>query len=153
METRLLSLDETTRMLPLLRRIVQDIMDHWNLIIAKRGELEALEKGPADQEHPESEAKLHEVKQDLNGMIDKINCYIKEVEGLGCFVEEFKRGIVNFPSLYHGRKVFLCWNPSEDKVTHWHELDETFNDRVKIKDESDFLCEKPSLSGHRSGKP
>jgi hypothetical protein len=150
METRILSLEESNRMLPLLRQIVQDIMEHWSFIIGKRAELEALESAKEETKSSSHQAKLHEVKQDLNAMIDKINQYIKEVEGLGCFVEEFKRGIVNFPSLFHGRKVFLCWQPVEDAIAHWHELDETFNDRVKIKDESDFLCEKTAVSGHGS---
>ena len=141
MEARLLSLDETNRMLPLLRHIVRDIMEHWNLIIGKRAELEALEKAPRSA--AVDEPKAQEVKQDLNLLIDKINHYIKEVESLGCFVEEFKRGIINFPSLYHGRKVFLCWHPDEDFVAHWHELDETFLDRVKITDRSDFLADRP----------
>jgi hypothetical protein len=152
MEARILSLGETNRMLPLLQRIVGDIMEHWNLIIAKRAELESLEKARERDSNAATQAQVHEVKQDLNAMIDKINQYIKEVESLGCFVEEFKRGIVNFPSLYHGRKVFLCWHPGEEKVGYWHELDETFNDRVKIKEESDFLCERPTLSGQSSTK-
>ena len=150
METKILSLNETNRMLPLLRRIVGDIMDHWNLIISKRAELEALETLPDEGPNSPQNGTLHEVKQELNAMIDKINQYIKEVEGLGCFVEEFKRGIINFPTLYHGRKVFLCWHPGEEGVLHWHELDETFSDRARIKDDSDFLLEKPSLSGHSS---
>ena len=115
MDTKILSLEETNRMLPLLRQIVRDIMEHWNLIIAKRAELESIEKGtPVTAAGPE--VKLQEVKQELNYLIDKINQYIKEVEGLGCFVEEFKRGIINFPSLYHGRKIFLCWHPGEEHV-------------------------------------
>ena len=59
----------------------------------------------------------------------KINSFIREVEELGCFVEEFKRGVVNFPSLYIGRKVFLCWNPGDPHVMYWHELDESYNER------------------------
>ncbi len=143
MEARLLSLEETNRMLPLLRHIVRDIMEHWNLIIGKRSELEAIEKAPLPVVIDET--RTQEVKHDLNHLIDKINHYIKEVEGLGCFVEEFKRGIINFPSLYHGRKVFLCWHPDEDAVSHWHELDETFADRVKIRDTGDFLVDRPAF--------
>lgn len=149
MDTKILSLEETNRMLPLLRQIVRDIMEHWNLIIAKRAELESIEKGtPVTAAGPE--VKLQEVKQELNYLIDKINQYIKEVEGLGCFVEEFKRGIINFPSLYHGRKIFLCWHPGEEHVAFWHELDETFADRIKIKDKREFLLEKPTFSRQNS---
>ncbi len=146
METKILSLHESNKMIPLLKRIVQDIMEHWNLIIEKRGELETLEK----THHPENQPHIKEVKSELNRLIDKINQYIKEVEQLGCFVEEFKRGIVNFPSLYHGRKIFLCWQPEETAVSYWHELDETFNDRIKISDTNGFLVTKENISNTKA---
>ena len=147
MESRLISIEDGNRMLPLLRRIVKDITKKWELIIYKRTELECLEKGfhasQKDLTQEDRQNKVEQLKQNLNHLIDKINSYIREVEDLGCFVEEFKRGIINFPSLYSGRKVFLCWTPDEDRVCHWHELDESYNDRVRIKDYSEFLCQKP----------
>ena len=149
MDSRLISVEDANRMLPLLRQIVRDITTHWELIIYKRTELECLEKGVEANGavlSPEArQAGLQNLKQELNYLIDKINNYIHEVEELGCFVEEFKRGIINFPSLYNGRKVFLCWKPDEECVVHWHELDESFSDRVKIRDTSEFLCQKPRV--------
>jgi hypothetical protein len=147
MESRLISIDEANRMLPLLRHIVRDIVTSWEQIIYKRTELECLEKGvePASAcPSPDPrESTLENLKQDLNYLIDRINSYIREVEDLGCFVEEFKRGIINFPCLLNGRKVFLCWKPDEERVSHWHELDECFNDRSQIRDATGFLCQKP----------
>lgn len=147
MESRLISIEDANRMLPLLRQIVRDIMTNWELIIHKRTELETLEKGAGSVEvmtsPREREDRLQAVKQELNVLIDRINAYIQEVEELGCFVEEFKRGIINFPSLHSGRKVFLCWKPDEGTVSHWHELDEGFNDRTRIQDRSAFLCSRP----------
>ncbi|MEM7236099.1 MAG: DUF2203 domain-containing protein [Planctomycetota bacterium] len=148
MESKIIGLDEANRMLPLLRSIVEDIMAHWEDIIAKRSELECLEKGldPAGGgEAPKNPDAAQRLKFELNYLIDKINHYIREVEELGCFVEEFKRGIVNFPSLHNGRKVFLCWQPSEPTIAHWHELDETFGDRVEIRDASEFLVQNPQV--------
>lgn len=149
MESRLVSIEEANRMLPLLRQIVRDITTNWELIIYKRTELECLEKG-VDSSGPvltpqQKEANLLNLKQELNTLIDRINNYIREVEELGCFVEEFKRGIINFPSLHNGRKVFLCWKPDEVGVIHWHELDESFNDRERIRDSNEFLCQKPRV--------
>ena len=149
MESKIISIDEANRMLPLLGKIVADIMAHWEKIIAKRTRLERIEKGDAlpDKDVPEKgrEAAVQSLKVELNYLIDKINSYIREVEALGCFVEEFKRGIVNFPSLYNGRKVFLCWRPGEPEVKHWHELDETFSDRIPIRDVREFLYQKPQV--------
>ena len=149
MESRLISLEDANRMLPLIRQIVRDIMANWERIILKRTELECLEKGVDSASTSTAtdvrEASLQNLKQELNYLIDRINSYIHEVEDLGCFVEEFKRGIVNFPSLYNGRKVFLCWKPDEENVVHWHELDESFNDRVRIRDTHEFLCQRPRV--------
>ncbi len=149
MESRLISIEESNRMLPLLRKIVEDITTKWETIIFKRTELECLEKGiDAGDEvlsPDERKARVEAIKQDLNFQIDKINSYIREVEDLGCFVEEFKRGIINFPSLYNGRKVFLCWTFGEESVCHWHELDETYNDRVRIENYANFLVQKPRV--------
>ena len=154
MKSKLVSIEEANRMLPLLRSIVDDIRYCWEQIIAKRTRLETLEKG---QEGAEADAgdtsggedevaqEITDVKSDLNRLIERINNYIREVEDLGCFVEEFKRGIINFPSLYHGRKVFLCWGLGEEAVGNWHELDESFNDRVKIHDPSQFLNSDPKF--------
>ena len=149
MESKVISIQDANKMLPLLRQIVVDIMTHWEQIISKRTELECLEKefqnsseggAPRDAERSKSIADL---KADLNYLIDKINNYIREVEDLGCFVEEFRRGIINFPSLFHGRKIFLCWNPDDPDVAHWHELDETYKDRVRIRDVGEFLHARP----------
>ena len=152
MESKLITIDDANRMLPLLRQIVKDIVTNWEQIIAKRTHLEALEKGPAGSEPTELDAREREaqvqiLKGELNYLIDRINNYIREIEDLGCFVEEFKRGIINFPSMYSGRKVFLCWKPDEEAVCYWHELDESFNDRTRITNEREFLYNKPKERG------
>jgi len=154
MKSKLVSIDEANRMLPLLHSIVDDIRFCWEQIISKRTELECLEKteessaaGQNDEGAAEGDQdqEILDVKAELNRLIERINNYIREVEDLGCFVEEFKRGIVNFPSLYHGRKVFLCWGLDEDQVGYWHELDESFNDRVRIHDATQFLSTDPKV--------
>jgi len=120
--------EEVDNMLPLIRQIAEDIQEMWKTIIKQRSELAEKEQDPvryADDIDP--------LKTELNGSIDKINQYIKEVESLGAFVEEFKRGIINFPSLVYGRKVFICIQPTkETSAEFFHELDETFADRVGL---------------------
>ncbi len=145
MESKVISIEGANRMLPLLRQIVVDVMTNWEEIISKRTEIECLEKGRLSVTQDRSREPVqttNELKSELNYLIDRINSYIREIEQLGCFVEEFKRGIINFPSLFHGRKVFLCWKPDEHEVVHWHELDETFRERIRIRDVREFLCQE-----------
>ncbi len=135
--SRILSLEEANNMLPLLRRVVSDIRRTWEVIITRRTQLEALERS----RDPHAQAQLEEEKSELNRLIDRINNYIREVEELGCFVEEFKRGVINFPTLYLGRKVFFCWTADETEIQYWHELDESYNERSRIRDKRDFLLQ------------
>jgi len=139
LKSRILSLEEANHMLPLLRGIVRDVMGTWSAIIQKRTELEIIEKTHRHTRETGVEERIQELKAELNQLIDRINGYIREVEELGCFVEEFKRGVINFPSLYLGRKIFLCWTPDDSELRFWHELDESYNERSTIRDQRDFL--------------
>lgn len=143
-QSRVISLEEANHMLPLLGRIVTDITRAWDQIIQKRTELECLEKNP-EHSRVEQREEIGDLKGELNRLIDRINGYIREVEELGCFVEEFKRGVINFPSLYVGRKVFLCWKPGDGEVRFWHELDESYSERTPIRDCRHFLVSRSDV--------
>ena len=80
LKSKILSLEEANRMLPLLDKIAQDIMGTWDEIIRKRTELECLEKNPNPSP---DEDDIQERKNELNRLIDRINGYIREVEELG----------------------------------------------------------------------
>lgn len=120
--------------LPLLRSIVQSIIGIWDAIIEKRKLFQLLQQQVKD--YPNSEelkANLETIKEELNGQIDKINSYIKEIEAEGGFVEEFKRGIINFKVIVYKRVVFAsCQILKEDSFFYFHELDECFADRRPI---------------------
>ncbi|MEE8143442.1 MAG: DUF2203 family protein, partial [Planctomycetota bacterium] len=93
---------------------------------------------------------IRDLKGELNRLIDLINGYIHEVESLGCFVEEFRRGVINFPSLFMGRKIFLCWKPGDAQVCYWHELDESYNERSQVRDLRDFQISRPNVPDTQS---
>lgn len=141
-QSRLLTIGEANLMLPLVEKVVVDIVSVWDGIIQKRTELECLEKNPARESLADRQGDAQELKQELNLLIDRINGYIREIEDLGCFVQEFKRGVINFPTLYVGRKVFLCWRPGDEEVRYWHELDESFTERSPIRDFRDFFFQR-----------
>jgi hypothetical protein len=47
-------------------------------------------------------------------------------------LKDLDRGLVDFPSIYQGREVFLCWEQGEDDIEHWHELDGGFTGREPL---------------------
>ncbi|MFN7973605.1 MAG: DUF2203 domain-containing protein [Acidobacteriota bacterium] len=50
----------------------------------------------------------------------------------GVMVKDTQRGLLDFPALYGGRIVLLCWKVGEDDIGYWHELDTGFSGRRPI---------------------
>lgn len=42
------------------------------------------------------------------------------------------RGLLDFPTTYHGRWVYLCWQSGEPRVRAWHEVDGGFAGRKPL---------------------
>lgn len=112
--------------LPLVNRIMRDLVRTWEGVLTARAQLELVETQPAGRVRDDEASDLTDA---LNRSIDRINGYIAEVEALGGMVQEFRRGVVNFPVQHDGRVVMACWRPDETQVTAWHELHETFSER------------------------
>lgn len=63
---------------------------------------------------------------------------IESIHELGCQVKDLETGLVDFPTLYRGEEVLLCWRFGEDGIRFWHGLEEGFRGRKPIDD--DFLA-------------
>ena len=56
-----------------------------------------------------------------------------ELEGLGVQLKDFKRGLVDFPSIRDGRVVLLCWQIGEgDELEWWHDIEAGFAGRTPL---------------------
>jgi hypothetical protein len=44
----------------------------------------------------------------------------------------FENGLVDFPTTYKGRWVFLCWQRGEDELRFWHEINAGKRGRQEI---------------------
>ncbi|MDA0334412.1 MAG: DUF2203 family protein [bacterium] len=56
-------------------------------------------------------------------------------------------GIVDFPSTFEGRWIYLCWQRGESQITHWHELETGFRGR------RDLVAEDAALMGRERPLP
>ncbi len=124
------TIDEANRTLPLVRKIVQDIVDdyrHWKEALA-RYELAAASQRSASGESDEVVTRRREV----DDLAERINGYIAELEQVGCVLKGFDEGLVDFRGRIEQRDVWLCWRLGEPDVSHWHELDAGFQSRQPI---------------------
>ncbi|MGD0968951.1 MAG: DUF2203 domain-containing protein [Candidatus Aquilonibacter sp.] len=57
---------------------------------------------------------------------------IHRIESFGCIVKDIDLGLIDFPSTRRGEPTYLCWKVGEARVTHWHALDEGFEERKPL---------------------
>jgi hypothetical protein len=60
---------------------------------------------------------------------------IERIAGMGALVKDLDIGLIDFPALYHGREVCLCWRLGEDRIRFWHGTEEGFRGRKPIDEE------------------
>jgi hypothetical protein len=79
--------------------------------------------------------------QELRGRRDtaagRLRGVLEEIQGLGCVVKDLDIGLVDFPTEFRGKDVYLCWKLGEPAIGFWHGVDEGFRGRKAI--DRDFL--------------
>ncbi|MCS7316145.1 MAG: DUF2203 domain-containing protein [Bryobacterales bacterium] len=73
------------------------------------------------------------------GRRDALAARLKEliagIESHGCLVKDLDIGLIDFPTWFNGREVFMCWRLGEPAIQFWHEKDEGYRGRKPIDDE------------------
>ncbi len=57
---------------------------------------------------------------------------IEQIQELGCVVKDLDTGLVDFPTLFRGAEVYLCWKLGEPAIAFWHGVEEGFRGRKAI---------------------
>src|SRR5882762_10276134 len=103
---QLFTVDHANRTLPLVRRIVEDIVrEHrrWQGAIV---ELDLLISGVrADLPNPRAVA----LEREIQVIASDIDLFQGELEALGIQLKDRRIGLIDFPSEMDGRRVLLCW--------------------------------------------
>src|SRR6266852_3543061 len=72
---------------------------------------------------------------------ERLKAAIEKLQEYGCVIKDLDIGLVDFPTLFRGREVYLCWRMGESRIQYWHGTDEGFAGRKPI--DSDFLENHP----------
>jgi hypothetical protein len=117
MVKRLFTPSQADATLPLVRRIVGDILESGR-------ELRAQVRpggGGADR------ARIDALRARLRELM-------AELEQIGCSYRDFgfEQGLVDFPSKIGSQRVLLCWRSDEPRVAHYHGYEDGFAGRRPI---------------------
>jgi hypothetical protein len=124
---RYFTVEEANKTLPLVRRIVTDI-------VAAHSERVGLikEYGHLDHDLETTRGRRQELDGLLHDLTERINAHIDELEKIGVVFKGFEPGLVDFHALMEGREVFLCWTLGEAQVEYWHEVDAGYAGRQPL---------------------
>jgi hypothetical protein len=114
----LFTVDHANRTLPLVRRIVEDIVrEHrrWQEGIV---ELDLLVSG-VRADLPDLRAAA--LEKEVQAIAREIDVFQGELEVLGIQLKDRRIGLIDFPSELDGRRVLLCWRLGEPSVQFWHD--------------------------------
>jgi len=57
---------------------------------------------------------------------------IERIHEFGCVVKDLDIGLIDFPTLFQGEEVYLCWKLGEAGIQFWHGVHEGFRGRKPI---------------------
>jgi hypothetical protein len=63
---------------------------------------------------------------------EALRAAIEGVQETGCVVKDLEMGLIDFPTLFRGQEVYLCWKLDEPAIEFWHGIDEGFRGRKAI---------------------
>jgi hypothetical protein len=122
-ETKYFTPAEAQKTLPLVKKIVKDILD-----TTKEMRLIA--------EDVDGKIESGNTWSRIQKMVGEVNGFIQELEEIGCLYKDwnFTIGLVDFPSVIEGKDVYLCWRSDEDEIKFYHRIEEGYSGRKPIPD-------------------
>lgn len=133
---RYFRLEEATRLLPRVAPLIQLAVELKKAHDEAEQALDAINRKVAmsggmvlDRPH------LLQQRSQLQTAAQQLNQVLQEVAALGCQIKDLDIGLIDFPSLYHGDEVCLCWRLGEKSIEYWHAAHEGFRGRKPIDEE------------------
>ena len=124
---------DVERLIPRLTRIMQRVM------AANAAGLEARETSAAEQKRITLagggvvDQAAWKARADLiERSVNDVRAGLEDIQRLGGVTKDLSLGLVDFLHLRDGREVNLCWKFGEERITHWHGLDEGYARRKPL---------------------
>ena len=118
-----LSLKTVHKMLPLVQRIAQDIVDSHQAMNLLHPEEERLDRKRHDLDWPQRKRR-YEIKEELAQAVKKLENAQTELKELGLVALDELLGRVGFPTMVNNRRAYFSWLMTDDAIHTWRFADE-----------------------------
>ncbi len=123
------TVDQANRTLPLVRRIVEDVVAlhrRWRETILE------LDLASSTVRADDTRSNTAELERTAQALARDLEGCQRELSELGIQLKDPRLGLVDFPSEVGGRQVLLCWRLGEPDVQFWHETDAGYAGRQRL---------------------
>jgi hypothetical protein len=72
------------------------------------------------------------IKQRLDETVTQLREVVDEIQNRGALIKDLDTGLLDFPTLYRGQEVYLCWRAGEPDIGWWHAVEDGFRGRKPI---------------------
>jgi hypothetical protein len=131
--SRHFTLDEASALLPEVGRLIRDAVhskgryqeaETWLHDLAQR----IMMRGGVNVDT----ALVESWKNQRESSGSSLKNALEKIEEIGVMVKDLDVGLVDFPTLYRGEEVYLCWRMDEGGIEFWHGVHEGFAGRKEI---------------------
>lgn len=126
------TVEQANATLPLVRRIVDDIVLQHRIWREKILEIDLVASTGRGTDVAQTERLEHEAQ----AIAREIDAFRRELDSLGIILKDPRLGLIDFPSTIGVRPVLLCWRHGEPEVQFWHDVDAGFASRQPLVPES-----------------
>jgi len=116
------SLADANKTLPLVKRIVADIVRVNAEATSLQEQIESLSEG-RDRDT---------ATRELERRVGRLNELVGELTAVGAELKDYRIGLIDFVGTHEGRDVYLCWKLGEETIAHWHEKAAGFTGRRPV---------------------
>ena len=128
---RRFSLEQANSTLPLVKRIVRDIVRTHSEVLKCQQQLERSGTG-RQQQRQQPAPTPQETQGQLERHMTRLEDYVEELTEVGAELKDYQMGLIDFIGRHQGHDVCLCWKLGEERIAYWHELDAGFAGRQSV---------------------
>ena len=119
---RYFPLEQAQAALDIIRPLVAEIMEIRQSILDREPEVWPVVAKAAGNGGSK-------VASQLAQEFGRLDQAIRAILATGVLLKDINIGLVDFPALQEGRKIYLCWKYGEETISFWHEIDAGFSGR------------------------
>ena len=138
MTYRAFTVEEANEMLPAIEAVLDRLESLKVQVIGTDEKLQILDAlwddkltEPNNPDRDEFD-RLQDLRTEL---VEKVQDLIRleiQDKGLRFPVGGLEHGLIDFPTTYEGRWVYLCWKRGENQIGYWHDVDAGYQGRQEI---------------------